>query len=848
MSWRALVRAGAALVLGLCSCARLPEIARGECGNGVVEPPEDCDSFDAENGAQCRPRGAVGECHLDCNRSPDNGLGQCPSGWGCDLGGICRRPTGQFEALPELELGSAASLGAGDFDGDGHADLASFEAPSPLGETRLEVHYFDAQGLLSETRSFPKTVVAPVISDLSGEGQSDIVFSDQRLGVLLGRTDRSWVPETFSSYRIADTSILTLSVFDGNVQGTSGFIVFAAFEGVSGLYVPDTANNGLPRLLGTLRGPNEALVGSPVSGRVLEDTSQSPCLQLVLALRGESRFSLIDACARDPVTRAAVWRDMQEWSVELDPPEPISRAPQLVDVNEDGHLDVLIGTDARAYVSHGDGQGLSPGVPYRLPLAGSAGAEIAMPLATADITADGAPDFVFDDHVLMSSPSSDPGLFDYAAWNRQPPGYWSAAVIADLNGNGKLDVVAASSRRSGIDFFNGTASQALTPFRLASSRPVQHLAVGDFDGDLLNDLAFTEAGPLDAAASSVLMAFGAAAGAPLAPVPVARMSDIEQLNIYSEDGVLSHLILTSNERFDERRRGALALLIGSGDRIPTAFYELTSFATDSSTSGSVAIELATGGFTAPNAGDVVALAFREELTNQLEFWLLPALLTSVGAPVRLAGAFPSELRPVSGAGGEVSFRMASAAADFDADGRAELVLASPSEDDERCALVIMSVDSAQIVRRVSLRLDQPCTAAQLLPVDADLDERIDIVLLSARGDSTGGQLSVFWNDGQGGFSSERRLDVNDPGHSPLAFSVLAPTPTRGFSFVYATADALELVSIADATRDLGGLSTLADVQGCTGLVAADVNGDGATDLAFAKQGNLSVLKASLESL
>jgi hypothetical protein len=107
---------------------------------------------------------------------------------------------------------------------------------------------------------------------------------------------------------------------------------------------------------------------------------------------------------------------------------------------------------------------------------------------------------------------------------------------------------------------------------------------------------------------------------------------------------------------------------------------------------------------------------------------------------------------------------------------------------------------------------------------------------------------VFWNDGAAAFSSERRTQVSDPADSPLAFSVIAPTPTRGFSFVYATARALQQVSVSDGARELGPLSTLAEVEGCTGLVAADLNGDGATDLGLARQGNLSVMKAILESL
>jgi VCBS repeat protein len=845
---RALARGAVALLLlGGWSCARLPEVAAGECGNGVVEALEDCDSFDAENGASCRPRGSVGECHLDCNLGADGSRGQCPSGWGCDLAGICRRPSGQFETLPELELGSAASLLSGDFDGDGRADVASLETPGPTGITYFQLHYFDEQARVSETRAFPKSVLSPIVTDLSKDGRSDVLFSDFRLGVLLGRGDRSWVPETFSSYRILDTSILTASVFAGNVQGTSGFIVFAAFEGVSGLYVPDTANGGVPRLLGTLEAPNEALVGHPVSGRVIEDTALAPCLQIALALRGQSHFSLIDACARD-VFGTPVWRDqVQQWTVELDPPEPISGAPLLVDLDLDGHLDVLIGTDARAYIARGDGQGLSTAVPYRPPVANleTDAAEMPLPLAAGDLTGDGAPDFIFSDRILLSAPTADPTLFEYTA-GTAAPGYWSAAQIADLNGNGKLDAVAASSARPGIDFFNGTGTIDLIGFRLPSSRPVDALVVGDFDGDLLNDLAFTESGSASGQ-SSIMLAFGATSGPPRTPTPVARLNDIEQMTVYREGG-FSHLIVTSNESVGDRENGALTFLVGSTDRIPTALYELTSFGTNNSTNGSVAVHVQSGDFSAPDSGDVLALAFDEQLTDELEFWLLPALLHSVGTPVHLQGTLSPELHPVLGTPLGARLRLASAVADLDGDRRAELLLAMPAQDDEQCELVLLGVDGAQMVTRSSLHLAQPCTTASITPVDVDGDDWTDIVLLGGRVDTTGAQLSVFWNDGAGAFSSERRTLLSDPADSPQAFSVIAPTPTRGFSFVYAAAQALQQVSISDGARALGPVSTLAEVGGCTGLVAADLNGDGATDLGLARQGNLSVMKAILESL
>ena len=48
-------------------------------------------------------------------------------GWGCDREGICREPTGEFEPPAEYRVGGASSLLAGDFDGDGRADILSRE-------------------------------------------------------------------------------------------------------------------------------------------------------------------------------------------------------------------------------------------------------------------------------------------------------------------------------------------------------------------------------------------------------------------------------------------------------------------------------------------------------------------------------------------------------------------------------------------------------------------------------------------------------------------------------------------------------------------------------------------------
>ena len=833
------------------SCARLPGVPAGECGNGVIEPPEDCDSFGVEGGAECRPKGAVGQCHFDCAAGGDGTRPNCPSGWGCDQGGICRKPTGQFAALREYEIGSAASLLSGDFDGDGRDDIASLENPDRIGATHVRFHYFDDRAELRETREFAPSLLAPTVSRLSADALSDVVFSDFRIGVLLGRSDRSWVPETFSSYRIEDTSIRTIGVFAaGAVQGSSGFVVLAVFDGVSGLYVGDAQNNGLPRLLAPLGGPNEAFAGDPVQGRLFEDTAASPCTQVVVALRGDTRFSVLDVCARSPENGEPVWRSTDGINVELTPAEGVDAAPQLVDLDADGHLDVLIGAGGRAFAAYGDGAAIAAAVPYQLPLpaASRLGREIRMPLAAGDFTADGGLDFVFDDQVLVSAATPEVGRYEYVEWATLPAGYWNAAAIGDFNANGHLDWVASSRQRTGIHFFNGTSTDNLNEFRIPTQRPVQQLALGDFDGDLINDLAFSQLDAEGAVATSAWIAFGLPAGPPAAPTQIARVGAIDQVTSFRQLA-RDYLMLSSSEDVDGQQQGALALFFGGGDRVPVALYELSTFAADGSTANSVALRALGGHFSGNSPMDVLAIAIDASvpLSNELEFWLLPGLAVSAGFPERL-GRLPAGLRAVSGRAATARVHLGTAVLDVDGDGRDELALVAPTEDDEHCALAWVAVEGGRVREGTNLVFDEPCTAVELRALDADADGAIDLALINGRDRFVGARLSVWWNDGAGGFDTGRRSIVADRETSPRSFAALSATPAQNLTLAYATETELRFGTLSAAGRDFVELSPPLPIDRCTGMAAADLNGDGALDLTLARSGNLSVLAALLENL
>jgi hypothetical protein len=853
-------QAALAALLVFSACARLPSIASGECGNGVIEDPEDCDGFPAANGSQCREPGSVGECHLDCTRQSDGVRHDCPAGWGCDLGDICRPPTGEFETLREIEVGSATSLLAGDIDGDGRSDIVSLEPFEGAGVTRLRAHYFDERAAMVQTEAFPLRLLSPVLDDLDGDKRVDILFSDTRVGLLRGRSDRNWVPDTFSSYRVPGSLLRTITVYPGLVQNTSAFLVFGHFggvDGVDGVYVADGTNGGVPRLLATAPSVGE-FAGDPVSGRILEDQATYPCLQALVATRGDTRFWLYDACTVDPVSGVPVWRAQAEVrSTELSPATPIDVAPLLVDVNGDGHLDVLVGGGGRAFVAIGDGQGLASAVPYDLEIANLPAPLpfLPMPLAAADVTGDGAPDFVFDDQIILSSPAASGTGFDYFPYAIHVAGYWTNALIADLNDNGKLDIVGSSAAHPGVDFFNGTGTLGLTEFSIPTNRPAEHLAVGDFDGDYIQDLALSQISSSADAPDSLFISFGTPSGPPLAPAPVAQLSGIEQVNPFQE-GVINHLVLSSSDQLDGEQRGAITLLVANGDRIPLASYELTTFAEDGSTDASGAIRMATGAFLAAGQGDVLqgdvlALAFPRsegldfDYRQGLQAWLLPALATSDGTPVRLETDLDPALLPISVGDFSTGLSVAMNAADMDGDGREEAIAAMPHGDDQHCALLTFTVDTERLTTKSSLILDQPCWRVEVSALDADADGFRDLLLLTGPREASGGDLSIFWNDGSGNFDRERRTVLTTD--APLAFAALKATPARRLSIAFVNPVGLLLTQASEQPRQFDAPSVLVGRPDCTGVVAADLNGDDAVDLAYAASGNLNILKAILEA-
>jgi len=877
--------------LWFCACAELPEVKPGECGNSIVEQGEECDTFDLEGvAAQCRPPGRSGGCHLDCSARSDGTRPACPPGWGCGFDDLCHVPTGLFTALSRSAVGGVDALTAGDFDGDGRSDLLSRKPHDLVGRATLAFHYFDERSNLVETRPLSILSTLTAIGTLSNDNRDDVVFSDTRLGVLKGRQDRTWVPEAYTPYVLPGVRARVVGVSDGQigtndrqlgtneapvamrdkdgmVVGSAPIATLTTREAGTGLYAAVADNsNGQLSLRAALPLPVEQVAGELVTANVF-DAPSSPCREVLLAYRGTPAFEVVDLCGLDAHSGLPLWSSTaRHLSVALEPAAPVETGPLAVDLNGDAHLDVLIGAGGLVYAALGDGSTFARAVPFQPPVADSRelGGAFPMPLAASDFTGDGVVDYVLPNRLMLSWRQPGDALPHYTSGLINLGYPWTVARITDLNGNGFPDVVAAAQGSLNVDFFNGTGTRNLVAAQIPSGRPVSQLALGDFDGDLIRDLAFVEASGSESELDTLMIAFGALFATPSTPSAVARVRHVEQLSTFGDNGI-DTVSVVATHTVDGQLRTSVYVIGGSSARIPFSPLELISFATDGSVLGVAALSVALGSFTAPGHKDVISLVSDE--AGSPGFWLVPSIDGDSPTPELLGGTLaaslvPSPARRLGKSYLSSQLYATSAVADLDRDGRDELVWAMPYDEPEPpdelklCGLAIYGVTGDtkhELQARGQLTLDAPCLDPKLQAVDADQDGWPDLVLLTGSERAADRKLFVLWNDRAGGFSAAASTLIDSAGDAPQAFTVLPPTQPTGakkgspLRLAYVTRSALMLSSFVQP-RAFEPPALLGKLTDGTGIVAADLNGDSAIDLALADNGDLVVFSAELEGL
>jgi hypothetical protein len=534
--------------------------------------------------------------------------------------------------------------------------------------------------------------------------------------------------------------------------------------------------------------------------------------------------------------------------VRLDPPAPIEQGIVVADLDGDEHLDVVVGTQDGPYAAYGDGRELGPARPHSVLMLNETVAPDAMPLAGGDITGDGIADLVFPGGLAISLIDPETGEIGYATTRPRYGPRWSEARFGDLNADGFLDVSCASNTGLDIDFFNGTGTIAVNQFTIPTKRPTEHLAIRDFDGDLVDDLAFVELRDPSSSTEQISIAFGRTSGGPEAPVPAAHLEDVSQIAAFADDidSTSANLIV----QYEQAGEQALGFLVGSSDRVPASPIELTTFSVDGAVIDSTSVALTVGSFRDPTQIDVLAFAL-EPYEGKLadappQMWLLEDIANKTHSPKYLGWTVDERTRPLGGPSAEDELSARLAAKDLDGDSIDELVLVAPGDEEARCIVNVASVvgEPPVLEHRDVVALDTPCYETVVEVSDLDADDAPDIVVLVGELAGTREAL-VLWNDGRGGFSSEDATSLATEGEKARAF-----TAFRAFNgktlFALVTERSIRLLRPLGSARAFEEERVLATLDFGSGVVAADVNGDEIVDLAVADAGSVRIFHAELE--
>jgi uncharacterized repeat protein (TIGR01451 family) len=300
--------------------------------------------------------------------------------------------------------------------------------------------------------------VKVLMSDLNADGKADLVtvnFTSNTVSVFLGNGDGTFQPKID---------------YMAGMQPTWAAIADFNGDGKPDIAVCNQNNNTITILLN--QGDGTFTAGVAIS-------TSLPFRVVTADLNGDGRVDLIVVSATG---YAGVFFGAGDGTFQA-PSASIyvccDSSLAVGDFNGDGKPDLALGM----YVYLNNGDGTFGDATYL--------ADGAFAWAVVDLNADGKADLIGTDHAngLMVYLGKGDGTF-------QTPVYYPAGsgpsdiTLADINGEGKLDVVVASSLSNAIFVLPGNGNGTLQPgVSYSVGRNPVSVVAGDFDGDGRTDLA-----------------------------------------------------------------------------------------------------------------------------------------------------------------------------------------------------------------------------------------------------------------------------------------------------------------------------------------------------------------------
>jgi hypothetical protein len=524
-------------------CYDLPDIEPDVCGNKVIDGKEDCDSFtEYGEGTICGASDLEDEskqCVYLCEAGA-----VCPAGWGCGLDGVCTRPEGTFVDAPLSPWHMPVDeFAIGDVDGDGNADLIGNDP------AQIMVRFGSANAEFPDelATSIRRPTGAVTYTHFDNDDRLDaIVPIDLGLFVLRGGATRSLDSIAYSPFS-SDGQIVEFH----NIE-------HPAFAGPTVLIV-DIVNNAMQFLNQDVdEDAGEVLVEPPDSeagGLLLPppvaDVNGAPVRpEFALTYYNDQAVHIYSTTGTpgSPETPATLAPELFQ-TVTLPGNWRVHQGVMFAQVDGVNGPDLVISgvfyPDASdpfigMLVAYNNGGATNSfNAPVRveeLEVFGIPELGMNLPLAASDFDGDGLGDFVTMFGLFIArggnGAGSPPNRYDLVATGL--PDLWSDAAIGDFNGDDRRDVAVsrfdAQNARvlSGIDLFLAAGDELFNPFHIQTEGGVpryfpRSMTVGDFDGDLLSDVAFfQDSAIVELEGGRLLVAFGAADGRFADATPMGR--------------------------------------------------------------------------------------------------------------------------------------------------------------------------------------------------------------------------------------------------------------------------------------------------------------------------------------
>lgn len=627
--------AGAWLLFSIFGCGDLPAIAANVCGNGVQEAGEACD------GPQTDGRACAADCAAYvCGTSVTTAAGTsvpstCPPGRSCGIDGTC------YAAKGVLGSGAGALVGAANRFASvqlrtGSPRTVIAQTGDFLGRGKPRFVSFDRDGAVVEDAVLPTSIGALSSVDLERDGAEEL------FGTIPGGTvvldvpgDGTVSPRSYATFsalpgttRIAPIARPTETYADGLLLSTEsppdGSLQIVAF--------PQDPTQSAP--VARFPGSADALLATAALPDAIAEMN-SGCSPLIFALDGQIDVLRVDPCERTESGVKLFQSDERNGKQPLRAsplvrsPLPIVGGPFVLSVDPDAYADVVLivslppgegsSTGGRGLaVAFGgeDGFGSAPsgpgrtlGVAGRVSIVLRSNARLERPLSLAQFPREPAPAEAFPtDFEWTYAGKKAPGVllaFERGAgigrwgeaksgdgsgalvftigYTRQSP--WTSVALGSINGDDLPDVVGGSADESDFDVLTSSSGPLFSVSSVPTNARIEQLAIADFDGDLVNDVAFSSSDVDSAGATNATLSvvYGRALALPDPRVTVGRYPNatIQQV-VGSQFGFAdasvdfgSELAVVLASTNATASKETVSVLRGDGNRLPLAPLSLT---------------------------------------------------------------------------------------------------------------------------------------------------------------------------------------------------------------------------------------------------------------------------------